>query len=122
MGIGAYQIDDGTGGADTPANRAIREPELFLRMLQSGSVSASFRTHCSHCELRPWMYPNFAELAPVYRFRSTLVPYIYTCAAAAYRTGVLMVHPVYYEWPLHEEAYANRGQYMFGPSMLVAPV
>jgi len=68
------------------------------------------------------MYPNFDELAPWYRFRHAMVPYVYTAAASAHRTGVLAAHPVYYEYPLHEDAYAFKGQYLFGPSLLVAPI
>merc|ERR1711871_360590 len=28
----------------------------------------------------------------------------------------------YYDWPKHEESYSFKGQYLFGPSLLVAPV
>ena len=36
-------MHDGTGGADSPANRAQRDPELFLRWLQFGG------NHCYCC-------------------------------------------------------------------------
>jgi len=122
--LGGFMVDDGakTGGTDTPINRRMRDPEMFLRWLQFGAVSPSFRTHCAFCEIRPWLYPNFAQLAPVYQFRSEFVPYIYTAAATAYRTGVLAIHPMYYEYPEHDEAYLFKGQYLFGPSFLAAPV
>ena len=51
-----------------------RDPEQFLRWLQFGAFSPIFRTHCDHCELRPWLFSNFEELAPVYRLRNALVP------------------------------------------------
>ena len=51
-----------------------RDPEQFLRWLQFGVFSPIFRTHCDHCELRPWLFSNFGELAPVYRLRNALVP------------------------------------------------
>jgi len=120
--LGGYMVHDGTGGADSAANRAQRDPELFLRWLQFGAFSPLFRTHCTHCELRPWLYPNFELLAPVYRLRAQLVPYLYSCAASAQTTGVLCAHPVYYEFPELEQAYSMKGQYMLGSQMLVAPV
>ena len=48
--------------------------ELIVRWYQFGVVSPIFRTHCDHCELRPWLFSNFEELAPVYRLRNALVP------------------------------------------------
>jgi alpha-glucosidase (family GH31 glycosyl hydrolase) len=85
--LGGFMVDDepckheGNCGGDTPANRARRDPELLLRWLQFGAVSPLFRTHCSHCEIRPWLYPNFDLLKPVYQFRSMIQPYVYSAQA-----------------------------------------
>jgi hypothetical protein len=49
-------------------------------------------------------------------------PYIYTEARRTYDTGVAFVHPLYYDWPQAAESYDTKGEYMFGDSMLVAPV
>ena len=73
---------------------ALHTPEMFLRWLQWGLFSPAFRTHCvstqavcyslvfseilpdrlfvmqAGCELRPWLFPNFEELRPVYQLRS----------------------------------------------------
>jgi alpha-glucosidase (family GH31 glycosyl hydrolase) len=73
--------DDGTGGGDSPANREMRDPELFLRWLQFGAVSPLFRTHCTHCEIRPWLYPNYPLLKESYLLRSALHPYVYVALA-----------------------------------------
>jgi hypothetical protein len=83
-----------------------RDPEQFLRWLQFGVFSPIFRTHCDHCEIRPWLYANFEALAPVYRLRNALVPYLYTAQFKATTTGVIPVHPLYYDYPEHDESYS----------------
>ena len=57
----------GSGWSSTPlvcarARGYAHAQELLLRWLQFGAVSPLFRTHCSHCEMRPWKYPNFELL------------------------------------------------------------
>ncbi len=41
-----------------------------------------------------------------FQLRNALVPYIYTAARTAYATGILLVHPLYYEWPDLDAAYS----------------
>jgi hypothetical protein len=64
-----------------------------------------FRIHCSHCEPRVWVYPNAELLGATYKLRNSLVPYIYTAAHAAATSGLLLLRPLYYEWPEEEHAY-----------------
>ena len=64
-----------------------------------------FRIHCSHCEPRVWVYPNAELLGATYKLRNSLVPYIYTAAHAATTSGLLLLRPLYYEWPEEEHAY-----------------
>lgn len=56
------------------------------------------------------------------RLRDALVPYIYSYGLMAYRTGVSLLQPMYYDWPSQDAAYAYPGQYLFGADILVAPV
>lgn len=74
-----------------------------------------------------------------YHLRAALMPYLYTAAWRASQTGVLLMHPLYYEHPAEEEAYtasafdfdsdrrknplavATPLQYLFGPSFMAAP-
>lgn len=89
-----------------PASR-LRDPELLLRWLQFAVFSPILRTHCNHCEIRPWLYPNWELLRPTYRLRNALVPYIYSAAAHTTRSsGVLPLHGLYVDWPDEEDAYA----------------
>jgi len=58
----------------------------------------------------------------VFRFRYSLVPYIYTEARRTYDTGVAFVHPLYYDYPESNEAYTFTNEYAFGDSLIAAPV
>ncbi|CAK0791918.1 unnamed protein product [Prorocentrum cordatum] len=54
--------------------------------------------------------------------RNAMVPHIYTLAWIAHRSAISVVRPMYYAFPEAEEAYRFKGQYMFGPDTLVAPI
>ena len=36
--------------------------------------------------------------------------------------GKALIEPIYYEYPLEEEAYNHRNQYNFGDQLMVAPI
>ena len=104
--------------------------EMYARWLQAGVFSPIFRTHmCEGGDPSIWVYPNFNELRASFQLRAALLPYIYTAAWAASRTGVLPMHPLYYEFdaPGAYAATAIRGpgvplQYAFGDAFLVSPI
>jgi hypothetical protein len=54
--------------------------------------------------------------------RYAMIPYIYTEARRTYDTGVAFLHPLYFDWPESPEAYQHSNEYVFGESMLVAPI
>ena len=56
------------------------------------------------------------------RLRHRLVPYLNTAMWESHLAGTAPVRPMYYDWPEPVEAYASRGQYMFGADILVAPI
>ena len=128
VGYGYWGHDLG-GHALTKEEQEAGHPdgEKYLRWMQYGVFSPTFKTHCAKelaSERRPWMFPDhFAALRETFRLRYALVPYIYTAARAAYDTGVSICRPMYWDWPEEDEAYApRRAEYMFGPDILVAPV
>lgn len=103
------------------------EPELYVRWLQFGVFSPILRTHTSKdpdAERRVWAYPEPYRyiMAKAIRLRYELVPYIYTEARRCWDTGVSICRPMYYDYPRSPEAYQCHDQYMFGESMIVAPV
>ena len=128
VGYGYWGHDLGGHGL-TREEQAAGHPdgEKYLRWMQYGVFSPTFKTHCAKelaSERRPWMFPaEFAALRETFQLRYALVPYIYTAARAAYDTGVSICRPMYWDWPEEDEAYApKRAEYMFGPDVLVAPV
>jgi alpha-glucosidase (family GH31 glycosyl hydrolase) len=54
--------------------------------------------------------------------RAQLLPYRYTLARIAHDSGVSLLRPMYYDYPLDENAYDAQLQYLLGPDLLVAPV
>lgn len=111
----------------TPESERHIDPELYVRWMQFGAFSPILRTHSSkEAGLRkePWRFPPevFAALRQTIDQRYAMAPYIYTAARQAYDKGVSIMRPLYYAWPEQPQAYAAKGEYMFGDDMLVAPV
>jgi alpha-glucosidase (family GH31 glycosyl hydrolase) len=105
----------------------ISSPELYTRWIQWGAFSPIMRTHCSKdpkIERRIWAYPteNFKAMRNAYLQRYALIPYLYSQARVAYETGISICHPLYYDYPKEENAYAFSNQYMFGNDMLLSPI
>jgi alpha-glucosidase len=103
------------------------DPELYTRWLQFGAFSPILRTHTTKnpdAERRIWAYPEpYSDIMRgIYHLRYALIPYIYTEGRRTYDTGVAFLHPLYYDWPEADEAYDNKGEYVFGEDMIVAPV
>jgi alpha-glucosidase len=121
-----------------PAN----DHELHVRWLQFGAYSGVMRIHdrgmsSGMCALLPggcdvvdeWLVPYkyFAAIRAAMQQRVALLPYIYAATFNAYKTGVAMMHPMYYDFPTEAGAYVmtdngERAQYMFGDDFFVAPV
>jgi len=124
--LGGFYKNDST---DTPPGW-LHDEEMYLRWLQFGVFSPSFRTHCSHCDPRIWSYSNFELLRQTFLLRNRLMPYIYTAAYQTYQTGITTLYPLYYEYSDNEEAYTYstyRGpgyaiEYLFGENIFITPI
>jgi alpha-glucosidase len=102
-------------------------PELYTRWIQFGIFSPILRTHTTknaNAERRIWAYPaEFADvMRDAFQLRYAMIPYVYTAARRAYDSGVSMVHPLYYDWPDADQAYAFPDEYGFGADLVVSPV
>jgi hypothetical protein len=102
-------------------------PELYVRWVQFGALSPILRLHSSQQpdnERRPWMFGTEAEAAAraAFHTRYELVPYLYTAARRAADTGIAPVRPMAWIAPEDDNAYAARCQYLFGDSIVAAPV
>ncbi len=100
--------------------------ELFIRWFQLASFLPFFRTHnTSYMPPRePWEFGAEAEaiLAKALRLRYRLLPYWYTLAWQANRTGAPPVRPLCWEDPGSQELRAEEGAFLLGDALLVAPV
>ena len=126
VGFGFWSHD--IGGHTNPVSKKDKQdPELFTRWVQWGAFSPIFRTHATNdpaIERRIWKYPeaNFKAMRKAIQQRYALLPYIYTEAHEAYKTGISLVHPLYYEYPKMLQCYDYKQQYFFGDNMIVAPI
>ncbi|TWT45387.1 Alpha-xylosidase [Phycisphaerae bacterium RAS1] len=103
------------------------DPELYARWIQWGAFSPVLRTHTTKnplAERRIWEFPPefYNAMKAAWRLRYSLLPYTYSAGRECYDTGVPLCRPLYYHWPLIDRAYNTPGQYMFGESLMIAPV
>jgi len=125
--------------------------EMYARWVQIGSFSGIMRSHdrgmsaggCMSWPTNPegcptvdaWNVPRyfFEANRDALRARASLLPYIYTHTRLAHENGIGLTYPLYYDYPELDDAYpddmeSNLGQspstrqYMFGNSMMIAPV
>ena len=102
-------------------------PELYLRWVQFGVFSPIFRLHSTNkaaLDRRPWSKPEriFHAAREAMQLRHALIPYIYSMAWHAYKTGVALVTPMYYGNMDDASAFEAKDQYFFGSELLVAPI
>ncbi len=102
------------------------DDELYVRWAQLGMFSSHARCHgagdTTHRE--PWAFSE--EACDIFRYydklRYSLMPYIYEQAKKCTETGLPMMRALYLEYPDDRNVYHIDDEYMFGDSILVAPV
>ncbi len=98
--------------------------DLYKRWCAFGLFSSHSRLHGSSSYRVPWTYDD--EACDVLRFfvklKCRLMPYIYSKAIYAHLTGIPLMRPMHLEFPLDKNCRYLDAEYMFGPSILVAPV
>ena len=100
--------------------------ELYVRWAQLGLFSSHSRCHgCGNDNHRePWMFSE--EACSIFRYydklRYSLMPYIYSQAEKCTRTGLPMMRALYLEYPEDRNVYRIDDTYLFGDSLLIAPV
>ncbi|HEY0256188.1 MAG TPA: TIM-barrel domain-containing protein [Candidatus Methylacidiphilales bacterium] len=127
-----YTSTAGNGGCffwshDIGGHMGGRNEESYTRWCQFGALSAALRSHSSRrgdTDRRPWTYPDWAEnsMRISFQLRARLLPYIYSCAAAAVKESVPLLRPMYIDYPDQEAAYHNGQQFLLGDNLLVAPI
>jgi alpha-glucosidase/alpha-D-xyloside xylohydrolase len=126
-------------------------PELYVRWFQFSAFCPLFRSHGRAWKLRlPWGWnlgspgplegaekslgPHWppeeelhdAQVEGICReylnLRYRLLPFIYSSAAQAHATGLSLTRPVWLADPTDLEALSRDDEFLFGDSLLVAPV
>ena len=113
---------DYPGGVQDPAYR-----ELYLRWFQFGSMLPVFRSHGTDTPREPWAFgpesgPEYQILRQVIALRYRLLPYIYSTAAEACRTGLPPIRAMMTAFPEEKDLTPLHDQYLFGDALLVKPV
>ncbi len=97
--------------------------ELYVRWTQLGAFSPMMQLYGRDAR-EPWRYDE--EVLRIFRkyatVRANLLPYIHSIARQAAETGMPLMRPLALAYPQDEEAAQIDDEYLFGPSLLVAPV
>lgn len=101
-------------------------PELYARWVEFGAFYPFMRTHTAAGTERqePWSFgPEVEGIAREHiKLRYRLLPYLYTLAHQAHRTGAPILRPMMYDFPDDPGLYHLHDQLMLGPHLLVAPI
>ncbi|MGG3623081.1 glycoside hydrolase family 31 protein [Bacillus gobiensis] len=121
---GASFVGNDIGGFGGQAN-----PELFARWIQLGSFLPFARVHYDQMSDRnyhqePWSFGTDVEkISKKYiEMRYQLLPYLYNAFKDASQTGKPVQQPLVYHYQDDENTYNIDDQFMFGDSMMLAPV
>ncbi|MDE2112555.1 MAG: DUF5110 domain-containing protein [Alphaproteobacteria bacterium] len=135
--IGGYTMEVRYGGYFDDAQEHFTKPktaadaaewkELYTRWFEFGAFVPVFRAHGER--LRREIYEVAKPGTPVYnilafydRLRYRLIPYIYTQAADMYFKAGTLMRGLVMDFPSDAKVRDIADEYMFGPSLLVAPV
>ncbi|MFC6963687.1 TIM-barrel domain-containing protein [Halocatena marina] len=113
----AYWSHDIGGFRGTPTNA------LYTRWAQFGLLSSNARCHGT-TPREPWEFGERAlDIFREYsRIRYSLLPYIYTYAEIAARTGLPVIRPLVLEYQDDPNTHRLDTEYLVGTDLLVAPV
>eukprot|EP01065_Artemidia_motanka_P009447 TRINITY_DN1482_c0_g1_i2.p1 TRINITY_DN1482_c0_g1~~TRINITY_DN1482_c0_g1_i2.p1 ORF type:complete len:865 (+),score=254.11 TRINITY_DN1482_c0_g1_i2:79-2673(+) len=76
------------------------KPEEYVRWLQWGAFTPIFRTHgSSDNDKRIWKFSTYEYLADAMRLRDSIVPWVYTLAAATHRDSMPFLRPMWFDTP-----------------------
>lgn len=96
--------------------------DLYVRWTQFGALSPLLRLHGTTSR-EPWEFPEVeAEAVAALRLRYRLMPYIYSAAVEAARTGAPMMRALCVDHPGDPVAWQADLEYLLGRDLLVAPM
>lgn len=98
--------------------------DIYKRWCQFGLMSSHSRLHGSSSYRVPWLFDDEAcdVLRKFVKLKCRLMPYLYQQAVIAHEKGIPMMRPMFVEFPKDRTCETLDKQYMFGESLLVAPI
>lgn len=116
-----FRKGDFPEGVDEPEYR-----EFYTRMFQWATFLPVLRSHGSDTPREIWRFgepgtPYHDAILGMIRLRYSLVPYIYSMAAAQSIGGYSMARPLAFDFPDDRNVFDIKDQYMFG-NIMVCPV
>lgn len=123
-GISTMLSGYGIWNSDTGGFHRHPSAELYTRWMQFSAFCPVFRAHGNHDVREPWSFGEEAEenLRALIDLRYRLSPYLYTLFSELNRAGRPTMRALFLEFPDDPKAYAVQDAFMYGPSLLVAPV
>ena len=100
--------------------------KLFARWIQLGLFYPFMRVHYMKYKpsQEPWRFGRkVLEISrKCINLRYRLLPYLYSLFWKSRKTGVPIIRPLFLEFEWDEKTYSIDDEFMFGPSILVAPI
>ncbi|MCL2627322.1 MAG: alpha-xylosidase [Oscillospiraceae bacterium] len=98
--------------------------DVYKRWIAFGLFSTHSRLHGSSSYRVPWLYDeeSVEVLRRFTKTKNSLMPYLFAQSVKATQTGVPVMRPMVLEYPDDPMCFTLDKQYMFGDSILVAPV
>lgn len=113
-------------GGDAGGFQGNASGELFARWMQAACFSPFFRAHSAAGtnDHECWSFdPETERIArEAIRLRYRLLPYLYSEMRRASLDGMPVLRPLVFDFPFDSKTRHLADQFMFGPSILVAPV
>jgi alpha-glucosidase len=115
-------------GSDVGGFTGRCEPELYARWIQLGAFTPFFRTHYSGAHTpgrqEPWSFgPEVEDVArTAIELRNRMLPVTYTAFWRHTQTGLPVMRPLGLEWQHDPAALDCEDAFLWGDSLLVAPV
>lgn len=98
--------------------------DIYKRWCQFGLLSSHSRLHGSSSYRVPWLFDDEAcvVLKEFVNLKCRLMPYLYGQAVKSHTKGTPLLRPMFLDFPEDKACDTLERQYMFGDSLLVAPI
>lgn len=125
LAMSGFGITHSDAGGYTTIMHMRRSKELLMRWEEMNAFSPLFRTHEGNQPANNVQFDNdeelLAHLAKCTAIHVSLKTYLKDCVAEAVQKGIPVMRPLFYYYD-EEKLYQEKGEYLLGRDILVAPV